>query len=46
MAAAYAERIERELRVLKVWQSEPPPGSAYDSNLAFYLDTMTLRHGK
>ena len=41
-AAAYAERIERELCKLKVWQAEPLPDTAYDSDQAFFLDTMTL----
>ena len=41
-AAAYAERIERELRNLNGWQAEPLPEAAYESELAFFLDTMTL----
>jgi uncharacterized protein YqcC (DUF446 family) len=41
-AAAYAERIERALRKLNVWRAEPLPDTAYDSDQAFFLDTMTL----
>ena len=41
-AAEYADRIERELRKLNAWQSEPLPDSAYASRAAFFADTMTL----
>lgn len=41
-AASYAERIERELRGLGVWQSAPLPDAAYDSRQAFFADTMTF----
>ena len=42
LAATYADRIEQELRNLNRWQSEPLPDAAYQSNRAFFLDTMTL----
>jgi uncharacterized protein YqcC (DUF446 family) len=41
-AASYAERIEHELRSLKVWQAMPLPDAAYDSQKAFFADTMTF----
>ena len=41
-AAGYAERIEKELRNLDGWQQEPLPDAAYESEHAFFLDTMTL----
>ncbi len=41
-AADFAERIEGELRSLNVWQSEPVPKPAYDSERAFFADTMTF----
>jgi uncharacterized protein YqcC (DUF446 family) len=41
-AAVFAERIERELRSLNAWQSEPLPKSAHDSQRAFFADTMTF----
>jgi len=41
-AASYADRIERELRSLNAWQSEPLPYSAYESKTAFFADTMTF----
>ena len=41
-ASGYADRIERELRALNVWQSEPPPDSAFESETAFFADTMTF----
>ena len=40
-ASAYAGRIEAELRRLHQWQAEPMPASAYESDQAFYADTMT-----
>jgi uncharacterized protein YqcC (DUF446 family) len=40
-AADYADRIEAELRNLAQWQSEPMPAAAYESDQAFYADTMT-----
>ena len=41
-AGKFAERIEQELRKLDVWRIEPLPKSAYESNQAFYSDTMTF----
>ncbi len=41
-AAAYADRIESELRSLNAWQSEPLPESAYESSMAFFADTMSF----
>jgi uncharacterized protein YqcC (DUF446 family) len=41
-AASYADRIERELRGLGAWQSTPLPDAAYDSQQAFFADTMTF----
>jgi uncharacterized protein YqcC (DUF446 family) len=41
-ATAYADRIEHELRALNVWESEPPPASAYESEAAFFEDRMTF----
>lgn len=41
-AAVFADRIEQELRCLNAWQSELLPESAYDSERAFFADTMTL----
>ena len=41
-AASYADRIERELRDMNAWQSEPLPDEAYESETAFFADTMTL----
>jgi uncharacterized protein YqcC (DUF446 family) len=41
-AAAYADRIERELRALNAWQSDRPPAGAYESEAAFFADTMTF----
>jgi uncharacterized protein YqcC (DUF446 family) len=42
VSADYADRIERELRALNVWQSEPPPATAFESETAFFADTMTF----
>lgn len=41
-AAAYAGRIEHELRNLAVWQAEPPPAAAFESREAFFSDTMSF----
>ena len=41
-AAAYADRIEAELRNLDVWRNQPLPESAYQSQEAFLADTMTF----
>ncbi len=41
-AASYAERIERELRSLGAWQSEALPDAAFDSQQAFFANTMTF----
>jgi len=41
-AAVYASRIEWELRRLNVWRREPLPASAYESQQAFFADTMTF----
>jgi len=41
-AAGYSGRIEQELRNLNVWQTEPLPDAAYESDQAFFLDTMTF----
>jgi uncharacterized protein YqcC (DUF446 family) len=41
-AALYAGRIEHELRKLNAWQSEPPPDSAFESQAAFFADTMAF----
>ena len=41
-AAAWADRIEAELRRIGAWQAEPPPGPAFDSEQAFFADTMTF----
>jgi len=41
-AAAFADRIEQELRAVNAWTSEPPPDSAFESETAFFADTMTF----
>ena len=41
-AASYADRIEGELRCMNAWQSEPPPDAAFESETAFFADTMTF----
>jgi uncharacterized protein YqcC (DUF446 family) len=41
-AATYADRIERELRGLNAWQSQPLPDAAYKSKVAFFADTMAF----
>ena len=41
-ATAFADRIERELRALHAWQDQPLPESAYDSEQAFFADTMSF----
>ncbi len=41
-AALYADRIEHELRRLSAWASEPPPDSAFESQAAFFADTMAF----
>jgi uncharacterized protein YqcC (DUF446 family) len=41
-ASEYADQIEQELRKMNVWQSEPPPASAFESTRPFYGDTMSF----
>jgi uncharacterized protein YqcC (DUF446 family) len=41
LAAAFADRIERELRALQTWQDTPPPPAAFQSRAAFFGDTMS-----
>jgi uncharacterized protein YqcC (DUF446 family) len=41
-AASHADRIERELRALNAWQSQPPSDEAFESQTAFFADTMTF----
>ena len=41
-AALYAGRIEHELRKLNAWAAEPPPDSAFESQAAFFGDTMAF----
>jgi uncharacterized protein YqcC (DUF446 family) len=41
-AASYVDRIERELRSLNVWQSNPPADEAFESETAFFADTMSF----
>ncbi len=41
-AASYADRIEHELRALNAWQEISPPDSAFDSDKAFFADTMSF----
>ncbi|HKE27605.1 MAG TPA: YqcC family protein [Bryobacteraceae bacterium] len=41
-AAVYADRIERQLRARNAWQAEPPPAGAFESQTAFFADTMTF----
>lgn len=41
-AAAYADRIESELRAMEAWRSDPLPDSAFESDRAFFADTMTF----
>ena len=41
-AAAYADRIEQELRSLGVWGPQPPPPEAFESRRAFFGDTMSF----
>ena len=41
-ATQFAARIEQELRNLNAWQSSPIPESAYNSDRAFFADTMTF----
>lgn len=42
VAASYADRIENELRALNAWQTEALPDAAYESEEAFFADTMTF----
>ena len=42
IAAGFASRIERELRRLGRWREEPPQDSAFDSQTAFFADTMSF----
>src|SRR5260370_7142308 len=42
MAASYAARSGGALRGLKAWQSEPLADAAYESETAFFADTMTF----
>ena len=39
-AAAYADRIEQELRGLGWWRESAMPDAAFDSQNAFFSDTM------
>ena len=41
-AASFADRIEHELRALNAWRSNPLPDSAYESEQAFFADTMSF----
>ncbi len=41
-AEQFAQRIEQELRSLDMWRTEPLPASAFNSNQAFFADTMTF----
>ncbi len=41
-AASYGDQIEKELRAIGVWQSQPPPPAAFESKQAFFSDTMTF----
>jgi uncharacterized protein YqcC (DUF446 family) len=41
-ATTFADRIESELRTLSAWRDEPLPEAAYDSEQAFFADTMTF----
>jgi uncharacterized protein YqcC (DUF446 family) len=41
-ASAFADRIEQELRALQAWQPAPLPAAAYESQQAFFADTMTF----
>jgi uncharacterized protein YqcC (DUF446 family) len=41
-AAAFADRIEQQLRSLHAWQAAPLPAAAYESQTAFFADTMTF----
>jgi uncharacterized protein YqcC (DUF446 family) len=41
-AAVCADRIEEELQKMGAWQSAPPDDAAFESETAFFADTMTL----
>lgn len=41
-ATAYADRIESEMRSLGLWQEQRPPDSAFQSQRAFFADTMAF----
>src|SRR5690349_21150325 len=41
-AAEYADRIEQELRALNAWQAQSPPPEAFESETAFFADTMSF----
>jgi uncharacterized protein YqcC (DUF446 family) len=41
-ASEYADRIEQELRRINIWQSDPLPEAAYQSERAFCGDTMSF----
>jgi uncharacterized protein YqcC (DUF446 family) len=41
-ASEYADKIERELRRLNVWQTDPPQEAAFQSKRAFFGDTMSF----
>jgi uncharacterized protein YqcC (DUF446 family) len=41
-AGAFADRIESELRAANAWRDEALPETAYDSEQAFFADTMTF----
>ena len=42
LAAGYADKIEQELRSLGASQSQPPPEKAFESQSAFFADTMSF----
>ena len=42
LAAEYADRIERELRSIGRWSDQRPPDSAFQSQRAFFGDTMSF----
>ncbi len=41
-ASEYADKIEAELRRMNVWSENRPPEAAFQSERAFYGDTMSF----
>ena len=43
-AAEYVDKIEAELKTMGSWSSTPPPPQAFESQKAFFMDTMPFAH--